>query len=79
MYNLLLYAQPSGLPPPVLIMGRQGLPQGFIAGLVQDEQGFIWMATRDGLCRYDGNRFKVFRLDCYGKTNKIFSFFILLF
>ncbi|PSR51952.1 hybrid sensor histidine kinase/response regulator [Adhaeribacter arboris] len=53
--------QQSDLPPPELITDRQGLPQGFVPGIVQDQQGFIWMATRDGLCRYDGNRFKVFR------------------
>lgn len=38
----------------------QGLPQSFISGLVQDEEGFIWIATRDGLARYDGRRFKLF-------------------
>ena len=54
-------AQPTDLPPAVLITGKQGLPQGFVAGMAQDKQGFIWLATRDGLCRYDGNGFKVFR------------------
>lgn len=37
-----------------------GLPQSFISGLVQDSTGFIWIATRDGLARYDGKKFKVF-------------------
>lgn len=40
-----------------------GVPQSFISGLVQDPQGFIWMATRDGLAKYDGRKFKVFRND----------------
>ena len=38
-----------------------GLPQSFISGLVQDSTGFIWIATRDGLARYDGKEFKIFK------------------
>ncbi len=38
-----------------------GLPQSFVSGLVQDSVGFIWIGTRDGLARYDGKKFKVFR------------------
>jgi len=38
-----------------------GLPQGFVSGIVQDNEGFIWIGTRDGLARYDGTRFKTFR------------------
>src|SRR5665213_744745 len=40
-----------------------GLPQGFITGMVQDEQGFIWLSTSDGLARYDGRNVKVFYHD----------------
>ena len=40
-----------------------GLPQGFITGMVQDEQGFIWLSTSDGLARYDGRNIKVFYHD----------------
>ncbi|RZJ79523.1 MAG: hypothetical protein EOO20_26790 [Chryseobacterium sp.] len=43
------------------LTSAEGLPQSFISGLVQDEAGFIWVATREGLARYDGIRFKVFR------------------
>ncbi|RRB04325.1 hybrid sensor histidine kinase/response regulator transcription factor [Larkinella rosea] len=53
--------QSVGLPRPELITARQGLPQAFVPAIVQDRQGFIWMATRDGLCRYDGRNFKVFQ------------------
>ncbi|MEI9810397.1 MAG: two-component regulator propeller domain-containing protein [Bacteroidota bacterium] len=38
-----------------------GLPQSYISGLAQDKTGFIWIATRDGLARYDGKKFKTFR------------------
>ncbi|MFD1141151.1 ATP-binding protein [Larkinella insperata] len=66
-------AQPTALPQPQLITDRQGLPQGFVPGIVQDQQGFIWMATHDGLCRYDGNRFKVFRQQTAGPSSLPFS------
>ena len=70
-----LKAQVLDLSEPELITDRQGLPQGFVSGIVQDKQGFIWMATHDGLCRYDGNRLKVFReqQDTTGKSSMPFS------
>lgn len=75
-------AQLTDFPQPELFTNRQGLPQGFVSGIVQDKQGFIWMATHDGLCRYDGNRLKVFREqgDTTGKSSIPFSsLFSLLF
>ena len=40
---------------------EEGLPQSFISGIMQDEDGFIWLATSDGFCRYDGRGFKTIR------------------
>ncbi len=40
---------------------EDGLPQSFVSGLQQDKDGFLWVATRDGLARYDGRSFTVFR------------------
>lgn len=42
---------------------EQGLPQGYISGMAQDVDGFMWFGTMDGLCRYDGYTFQVFRHD----------------
>ncbi|KAB7772164.1 hybrid sensor histidine kinase/response regulator [Xanthomonas maliensis] len=40
-----------------------GLPSTMINALAQDRAGYLWMATNDGLVRYDGADFKVWRND----------------
>ena len=42
---------------------RDGLSQTTIRDLHQDRRGFLWIATVDGLNRYDGYEFKVYRHD----------------
>jgi len=38
-----------------------GLVSNTVYDMVQDKQGYMWLATVDGLQRYDGNRFITFR------------------
>jgi ligand-binding sensor domain-containing protein/signal transduction histidine kinase len=40
---------------------NDGLSQGYVIAIVQDRRGFMWFATRDGLNRYDGNAFVVYK------------------
>ncbi len=40
---------------------EHGLSQSTVYAVQQDNQGFIWFATQDGLNRFDGYEFKVFR------------------
>ena len=47
------------------ISTAQGLSQGMIFDLLQDKEGFIWVATKNGLNRYDGYSFKIFANDPY--------------
>jgi ligand-binding sensor domain-containing protein/signal transduction histidine kinase len=40
---------------------NDGLSQSNVTAILQDRQGFMWFATRDGLNRYDGNTFVVYK------------------
>ena len=37
-----------------------GLPQNSVYGITQTSDGYLWMATVDGLARFDGVQFTVF-------------------
>ena len=39
---------------------QSGLPQISVQAIVQDHQGFIWVATQAGVARFDGVRFTTF-------------------
>lgn len=38
-----------------------GLSQGYVSRVLQDKTGYLWIATADGLNRYDGYEFVVYR------------------
>ena len=42
---------------------NDGLSQGCVNDILQDKEGFIWIATQDGLNKYDGYSFKVYKPD----------------
>lgn len=46
---------------------ENGLSQNLVFDLVQDDEGFIWIGTKDGLNRFDGYNFKTYRSEA---TNK---------
>ncbi|MBI2215437.1 MAG: hypothetical protein HYU52_17445 [Acidobacteria bacterium] len=39
---------------------RDGLPHGTVRGVAQTADGYLWLATYEGLVRFNGERFRVF-------------------
>jgi ligand-binding sensor domain-containing protein/class 3 adenylate cyclase/predicted metal-dependent HD superfamily phosphohydrolase len=48
---------------------ENGLSQSSVTGIVQDDMGFIWIATQDGLNRFNGYEFLVFKSDQTDSTS----------
>jgi signal transduction histidine kinase/ligand-binding sensor domain-containing protein/DNA-binding response OmpR family regulator len=42
---------------------KDGLTNATISGIVQDSKGFLWIATRNGLNRYDGKKIKIYQYE----------------
>jgi ligand-binding sensor domain-containing protein len=61
------------------ISTAQGLSQGMVFDLLQDKEGFIWVATKNGLNRYDGYSFKVFSNDPYNSHSLSSNTIVKLF
>ena len=47
----------------------EGLSQSYVYDITQDKNGFIWIATQDGLNRYDGKSFVYYRHDSTDKKS----------
>ncbi len=43
-----------------VINNTKGLNSDYISGIVRDDRGFMWFATIEGLCRYDGFDIKTY-------------------
>jgi signal transduction histidine kinase/ligand-binding sensor domain-containing protein/DNA-binding NarL/FixJ family response regulator len=41
---------------------EDGLPQYSVRDMLQDRKGFMWFATWDGLCRFDGSEFATYKV-----------------
>lgn len=56
-------ARMPDVPRPRIIGVEDGLPSSYINGITEDRDGYIWVATTDGLARYDGTGMRVWRHD----------------
>jgi signal transduction histidine kinase/ligand-binding sensor domain-containing protein len=39
----------------------RGLPQNTVTGIAQTRDGYLWISTLDGMAKFDGTRFKLFK------------------
>ena len=50
-----------------------GLPTNIIYGMLQDKKGYIWAATNQGVCRFNGYEFEQFPDTLYANYNAVFG------
>ncbi|MBC8052295.1 MAG: response regulator [Sphingobacteriaceae bacterium] len=61
------------------ITTEHGLSQVNVICIIQDKYDFMWFGTRDGLNRYDGKKFKVYRNDSKKSRSLGSNFVVSLF
>lgn len=54
----------------------EGLPSNTVYDLVQDHDGYIWIGTDAGLCRYDGQYFKTYTSEDGAPDIEILDLFV---
>jgi signal transduction histidine kinase/ligand-binding sensor domain-containing protein len=59
---LLSYLASAEILPVKTYTTADGLGSSFVSYLMRDSRGFLWFATRDGLSRFDGQRFTTYRV-----------------
>ncbi len=73
--NTLLFSQKESDFHFKKIQVDEGLSENAVYSILQDSKGFMWFGTKDGLNRFDGNSFRVFRRNAK-KPNSIGNNFI---
>lgn len=57
LFSAWVSAQSGGNPAFTHFSVKDGLPARTVYDIIQDNNGFIWMATELGICRFDGYQF----------------------
>ena len=76
------HAQPQSEHAPGYVTSRwtaqSGLPVNSVNEIVQGEDGYLWLATYDGLVRFDGHEFEIYRTATYDglSSNRILDIII---
>lgn len=45
------------------LTSEEGLSTNYVTAIIQDDKGFMWFGTQEGLCRYDGYQITVYKSD----------------
>lgn len=48
---------------------KDGLSQSSVVTILHDSKGYLWIGTRDGLNKYDGNKFVTYRHNSEGSES----------
>lgn len=70
-----IYGQQTSTLKIKKISTYQGLSSSIISAITQDYYGFMWFATEDGLNKYDGYKFTVYKYD-YNDPNSLSDNFV---
>ena len=73
LYSTNLFSQS---PPYYHYTASNGLASSTVYDIVQDKDGFIWMATLNGLNRFDGQRFITYTINDGLNSNSITSLLV---
>ena len=60
----------------VVINSETGLSQNSVYSLCEDSEGFLWIGTGDGLNRYDGREFVIYRNSSQQSVHRLKGFTI---
>lgn len=60
-------------PTPRQVTVFDGLPSNTVNRMAEDRYGYLWIATNDGLARYDGRNYRVWRSEDGLRDNRIWT------
>ncbi|MCS3745441.1 signal transduction histidine kinase/ligand-binding sensor domain-containing protein/CheY-like chemotaxis protein [Xanthomonas arboricola] len=50
-------------PVPIQLTVADGLPSNTVNDFAEDRNGYLWLATADGLARFDGRSYRIWRME----------------
>ncbi|MCL1551340.1 hybrid sensor histidine kinase/response regulator [Xanthomonas nasturtii] len=65
---LLASAAVPATPVPIQLTVADGLPSNTVNDFAEDRSGYLWLASSDGLARFDGRSYRIWRMED-GLTN----------
>jgi len=66
-------AEVPATPQPRQLTVADGLPSSNINAFAEDQTGYLWLGTRDGLARYDGRNYRIWRAEDGLRDNQVWS------